>query len=195
MKIAVDIDDTLNVVERVSRAGAYIERNKLPFRLADADSNMFAKVYDWTEDDVLKFIRDGGISAFTEAEVRPHARETLEGWKEAGDEIVILTARQKEWFGNPVNLSRDWLEKRKIPFDEIVAETDDKGRYCIDHGIPVLVEDNPDICLRAQELGVHAVLAVGKHNRARAGEIAFGGANWKQIDAAVRYIRSVLEEE
>lgn len=194
MKIAVDIDDTLNVVERAARAGAYIARNNLPFRLVDENSNMFVKVFDWELGDVLKFIRDGGISAFTEAEARKGAREALEGWRRAGDEIVILTSRRKEWFGNPVNLSRDWLEKRKIPYDEIVAETEDKGEYCIAHGITVLVDDNVDICLRAQELGVNAVLAVGKHNLARAREISYGGANWKQIDAAVRYIRSFEED-
>lgn len=195
MKIAVDIDDTLNIVDRAGRAGAYIERNKLPFKQVDEHANMLVNVFDWSYDDVTAFIRDGGISAFTEAEARAGAREALASWKEDGHEIVVLTARKKEWFGNPVNLSRDWLEKRRIPYDSIVAETEDKGKYCAENGISVLVEDNPDICLGAQAYGVHAVLAVAKHNLARAQEIAFGGANWKQIDAQVRRIAEIVDLE
>lgn len=195
MKIAVDIDDTLNVVERVKYAGAYIARKNLPYRLKDENSNMFLNVYDWNMDEVLRFIREGGEIAFTDAKAREGAREALEGWRKEGHEIVILSSRQKEWFGNPEKLSRDWLEKRRIPYDAIVTETWDKGRYCAEHGISVLVEDNPDLCLAAQERGVYAVLAIGKHNASRAEEIFFGGANWAAIDKAVRRIAHVYGSE
>ena len=85
MKIAVDIDDTLNVLERVRYAGEYIRRNDLPFRLKDPDANAFVDVYDWTMDDVLKFVHEGGgITAFTDAPVRKGAREALTRWKEEG---------------------------------------------------------------------------------------------------------------
>ena len=185
MRIAIDIDDTLNIIDRVRRAGAYIARKELPFKPADVQSNRFVDVYDWTLPDVLEFIRNGGISAFTEAEVRRGAREVLSGLRAAGHEVVILTSRTKEWFVNPEKISRDWLEKRRIPYDELVASIDDKGTYCLEHNIPILVDDNLDICLRAQELGVHAVLAIGNHNRARAGEIRYGGENWVQLGTAL----------
>lgn len=194
MKIAVDIDDTLNIIDRIGKAGAYIERKNLDFHLAREYSNKFVEVYDWEMPDVLEFIRDGGIVAFTDAEVRKGARETLAKWREAGHEIVILTSRSEEWFVNPEKVSRDWLEKRHIPYDELVAEVPiaEKGKYCMEHGIPILIEDDVDSCLAAQQLGVRAVLAVGKHNIHRAQEIKFGGANWKQIDAVVSRLLSIL---
>ena len=192
MKIAVDIDDTLNIVDRAGYAGAYIARKGLPFRLKDAHSNRFVNVYDWTLDDVLEFVHDGGIIAFTDAPARKGAAETLAAWRAAGHEVIVLTARVAEWFGNPEKLSRDWLEKRRIPYDAIVASCADKGGYCVGHGIPVLIDDNPDTCLAAQALGVRAVLAVGRHNLSRAHEVRYGGANWRQIDAAVRHIAALL---
>lgn len=192
MRIAVDIDDTLNIVDRVRYAGEYIRRNGLPFQLRDPDAHMFVKVYDWTLDDVLKFVHEGGITAFTDAPVRKGAQEALTRWKEEGHEIVILTSRLAEWFGNPEKLSRDWLEKRRIPYDGIVAACDDKGAYCAENGIDVLVDDNLDHCLAAQAAGVHAVLAVSKSTVARAREVRYGGANWKQIDAAVRHIAGLI---
>lgn len=194
MKIAVDIDDTLNIIDRVGKAGAYIERKGLDFHLAREYSNKFVEVYDWEIADVLEFIRDGGIVAFTDAEVRKYAREVLTAWREEGHEIVILTARREEWFVNPEKVTRDWLEKRRIPYDEIVTGIPfaEKGKYCKEHDIPILIDDDVTACLRAQQEGVRAVLAVGKHNIHQAKEVRYGGVNWKQIDAAVRHIISLM---
>ena len=187
MKIAIDIDDTLNVVDRAGRAGAYIARKELPFKLVNEHANKFVDVYDWTLPDVMEFVRGGGISAFTEAEARKGAREMLAGLRAAGHEVVILTSRSKEWFVNPEKVSRDWLEKRRIPYDEIVTGVPfvEKGRYCVEHNIPILVDDDMDACHAAQSLGVNAVLAIRESNRARASEIRYGGESWTQIGAVL----------
>ena len=195
MKIAVDIDDTLNIIDRAARAGEYIKHQNLPFKLVDPNSCAFIEMYDWKEEDVLRFIREGGITAFTDAEARKWAKEVLEGWQKDGHEVVILTARKKNWFENPEKLSRDWLEKRHIPYDELVADVafGEKGKYCAENDIAVLVDDSIEACLDAQAHGVRAVLAVNRCNLPRAKEIRYGGANWRQIDAAVRHIISVIE--
>lgn len=192
MRIAVDIDDTLNILDRVRYAGEYIRRKELPFKLVDADAHAFAEVYDWTLDDVLTFVHEGGITAFTDAPVRKGARETLAHWREAGIEVIVLTSRVSAWFGNPEKVSRDWLEKRRIPYDSLAADVPDKGAYCAEHGIDVLVDDNLTQCLSAQEKGVYAVLAVSRSTLERAHEIHYGGANWRQIDAAVAHIAGLL---
>lgn len=185
MKIAVDLDDTLSVVDRVTRPSGYIARMGLPFKLVDRYSHSLEKTFDWTLPDVLEFVHAGGVTVFTEAEARKGVRETLSALRAAGHSVTVLTARTKEWFEGPEQVSRDWLEKRKIPYDEVVAECRDidKGAYCIEHGIKVLVDDSLETCLRAQELGVQAVLAVGRHNAARAHEVKYGGADWRQIGA------------
>lgn len=67
MKIAIDIDDTLNVIERARYAGAYIEKERLPFRVVDPFANAFVRVCDWSEEDVIRFIGAGGAAAFIEA--------------------------------------------------------------------------------------------------------------------------------
>ena len=193
MRIAVDIDDTLNILERVRYAGEYIRRNDLPFKLKNPDANAFVEVYDWTMDDVLKFVREGGgITAFTDAPVRRGACEALTRWKEEGHTIVILTSRLPTWFANPEKISRDWLEKRRIPYDALVAECEEKGRYCAEHGIDVLIDDSLSQCLAAQAWGVYAVLAVSRATIARAREVHYGGANWKQIDAALAHIAGLI---
>lgn len=192
MRIAVDIDDTLNAVDRVRYAGEYIRRKNLPFRLVDENAHMLEKVYDWSHDDVLEFVHDGGITAFTDAPARKGAKEVLERWRAAGIEVIVLTSRVAEWFGNPEKLSRDWLEKRHIPYDGLVASCADKGAYCAQNNIDILIDDSVEQCLSAQGKGVYAVLAVSRATLERAREVHYGGANWKQIDAAVTHIAGLM---
>ncbi len=190
MKIAVDLDDTLSVVDRVTRASGYIERYNLPFRLKDENAHALVNVFDWGIDDVLKFIREGGITVFTDAEARRGAREVLTALKRAGHEIVVLTARQREWFVNPEKVSRDWLEKRRIPYDEIVADVpfEEKGSYCREQNIPILIDDSLTTCLSAQAQGVSAILMVDKHNLSRASEVSYRASNWKQVAGILKVL-------
>ena len=103
-----------------------------------------------------------------------------------------MTSRMASWFGNPEKVSRDWLEKRHIPYDALAADIADKGAYCAAHGIDILVDDSLEQCRSAQEKGVNAVLAVSRATLERAHEVRYGGANWKQIDAAVAHIVGLL---
>ena len=113
MKIAIDIDDTLNVIERARYAAAYLEKEGLPFRVTDPCANAFVRVCDWSEEDVIRFIGAGGAAAFIEALPREGAQKTLSRWKEAGHTIVILTARLKSWFGDPPSTSSSPTAKRR----------------------------------------------------------------------------------
>lgn len=194
MKIAVDIDDTLNVVDRLGRASAYAARLRLPYKVKNENSNFFVEVLDWDEEAVLQFMRAGGIAAFTEAEAKKGAAQALAALRAAGHEIIILTARQKLWFGNPVSVSRDWLQKRKIPYDEIVAEVWDKGAYCAEHGIEILVDDNPDILLEAERRGVRTVLFLGKHNLSRASSF-LAAPNWQAAKEHLFFLTELITVE
>lgn len=193
MKIAVDLDHTLSSPDFVGRASAYIARKGLPFRLIDPDSHKLRDCFDWSEEDAVRFLNEGGIATFTEAEAKEGAAETLGRWREEGHTVVIVTARRKEWFGNPDSLTRDWLEKRRIPYDELVTSCDEKGKYCAENGISVLVDDRVKNCVQAQNFGVYAVLAADRSNLAQAKEVSFAGSSWKLIREKVDQIVRMLE--
>lgn len=188
MNIAVDIDDTLNLVQRAKFAEAYIKRNHLPFEITDPYADKFVKVVNWSEEDAIAFIKDGGMVVFTDAPVRKGAREALEHWRAQGHAITVLTSRPKEWFVNPEAISRDWLQKRKIPYDTLVAQCADKGSYCREHHIDVLVDNDVDHCVAAQNAGVCAVLAAGRHCMNRLNEAEYYASDWEGIERCVAEI-------
>ncbi len=194
MKIAIDLDDTISRVDRVSRPLGYITRNQLPFRLIDENAQAFVRVFDWGMEDVLRFFRAGGISAFTEAELRPFAKEVISAWRKAGHEITILTARSKEMFQNPEKLTRDWLEKRKIPYDKLVIEKD-KGAYCAEHGIDLFLDNDVENCLAVQARGICTILMVSQDSLFRAHEVGFTCANWKRVKETVEKIERIRDLE
>ncbi len=188
MKIAVDLDDTLSVVDRVTQAQEYITRMRLPFTLKDRNAHAIVEVFDWELADVLRFVHAGGETVFTQAEPRKGAREALLAFREAGHTVTVLTARTKEWFSDPEKVSRDWLEKHRIPYDDIVAGVSEKGAWCLRRGYGALIDDSFETCLSAQEQGVHAILFTDKSNRARADMISYRGETWEEIAKAVEKI-------
>ena len=193
MKIAVDIDDTLNTIERAQYAGAYIRENNLPFHITDPNANAFVRVANWSEDDVIKFIHAGGYQAFRDALPREGAREVLTRWKGEGHTVLILTARLKSWFQDPYALSLHWLKKYGFPFEELVADVEEKGAYCREHAVDVLIDDNLTHLRSAREHGVAPVLAVRAATMGAKEEFPFRGETWEEIEAAVAKIAQEKE--
>lgn len=188
MKIAIDIDDTLTQVDRVTAVEKYLKENGLPFKIVDPDAHALIGLCDWTREDVTRFIKNGGDKLFLNAPIRKGARETIEQWRAAGHEIIILTARITEWFQDPAGESRKQLDGSGIPYDEVIADVWEKGEYCLRHGIEILIEDNFEICQKAQSLGVKAVMFVDRHNLNQAKKIKYAGSNWEHIASAVEFI-------
>lgn len=188
MNIAIDIDDTLNIVRRAEYAEAYLDRHReLPFRIVDPDANEFVRICDWTLPDVIECMRDGGTNAFRLAEARPDAADVVGGWKRDGYGVTILTARLPEWFGDPVSFSCEWLNEKSIPYDKIEAAVlpADKGAYCAANGVDVLVDDNIASCLGAEAAGVDAILAL-REGASASGVVRYEAASWRDIDRIVR---------
>ena len=188
MKFAIDIDDTLTKVDRVTPAKQYITQNGLSFQLVNPDAHTIRDIFDWTQEDVMRFIWSGGYKTFSEAPVREGARATIEKWRAAGHHITILTARSGDWFAQPVELSREQLLKNNIPYDELVVDVYEKGAYCKEHGIQILIEDNFEICKLAQELGVTAIMFLDKHNLCHKDEITYTVSSWEQAASLVEQI-------
>ena len=191
MKIAIDIDDTITKVDRVTPSQQYITQNHLPFQLVNPDAHAIRDIFDWTQEDVMRFIWSGGGQIFTEAPARQGAKEVIEELCAQGHRITILTARSGDWFPDPIALSRKQLERNQIPYDELVADVYEKGKYCVENDIEVLIEDNFEICKLAQELGVKAIMFLDKHNIDHQDEIEYTVSDWAQVAHTIgRILRS-----
>lgn len=53
-----------------------------------------------------------------------------------------------EWFPDDLKndvekITKNWLKENKIYYDEIVFDVKDKGKYCKDNNINIMIEDDP----------------------------------------------------
>lgn len=92
-----------------------------------------------------------GKSWMLDCPMRACAAEVIRKLREEGHEIWIVTARHHtdphmdgmlEGETLP-EATRKWLQKSGIVYDQIAFGTYDKGEYCRENGIEVMIEDDP----------------------------------------------------
>ena len=82
---------------------------------------------------------------------KKYASEVINKLKNEGNLIYIITARKNndEWFPDFLKedvegITKKWLKENKIYYDEIVFDVKDKGKYCKNNNIDIMIEDDPN---------------------------------------------------
>ena len=96
---------------------------------------------------VVEYIQSLDIIHDIDKELGDELKEKL---KSEGNKIYIITARRNgdEWFPDDLKndvekITKNWLKENKIYYDEIVFDVKDKGKYCKDNNINIMIEDDP----------------------------------------------------
>ena len=149
MNIGIDIDGVLTNFEREALDFATkisVEENwPIEVNLSEYDE---IKAFNWNEEQAEKFWNKYLIKYFTETPVRNFAPEVIEKLRKEGNKIYLITARNdygmpKEHLGEVQNITKEWLKKQNIKYDEIIFATE-KLQPCIENKIDVMIEDCPD---------------------------------------------------
>jgi len=150
MRIGIDIDGVLTDIERfmIDHGTKFCFENKIEesITLGEYDD---AKMFNCNEEYVIEFWRRNLIDYFENYPIRDFAKEIIEKLKEEGNEIYIITARDDygvppEYIGKVREITKDWLDKNKIPYDKLIFTQESKLPYCIENYVEVMVEDSPD---------------------------------------------------
>ena len=81
----------------------------------------------------------------------PHAVETVNRWHDSGHSIHILSHRAER----SLTATRRWLDGIGLRHEELWGG-DDKVARCRELGVDLLIDDSPDILLRALDAGIRA---------------------------------------
>lgn len=73
-------------------------------------------------------------------------------------EIIIITARNKKECEIPYNLSYNYLTKKGINFDDLFVEIMDKGKFCYENKIDLLIDDSIKNCSDVNEYGIDTII-------------------------------------
>lgn len=153
MRIGVDIDGVLNYrQELVTACGAKFCVETGKGHLQDLSVHHLRPMFGWDEETRYQFWVKYGWQQMMVWPAQAYAAEVIEKLREAGHEVWIVTARSErdpEVDGKPKNMTwqevtEKWLTENHIQYDRMCFDIQDKGEFCRNNGIEVMVEDNPD---------------------------------------------------
>ena len=85
--------------------------------------------------------------------------------QEEGNEIILITARDYEEFSSPYELTKQFLKDNNICYDKLYVGIKEKGRFCKENGIYVLVDDSITQCKSEKENNIPHLLLDNTFNR------------------------------
>lgn len=158
MKIGIDIDGVLNYrQEFVMACGAKFCVETGKGALVNPKSHHLSEMYGWDKATRDEFWYQYGKYQMIEWSAVIYAAEVIRKLREAGNEIWIVTGRNNgdnRVEGMPEgasweDMTKAWLKENGIVYDKIAFDLgrpapNDKGTFCRENGIDVMIEDLPE---------------------------------------------------
>ena len=160
MRIGIDIDDTLtNTYEYTIRVISKIynlDYKKLLRKKMNYDELKinYPKVFE--KETYEKEIKN--------VKLKENAKKVINKLYK-NNEIIIITARNKNECKLPYNLCYNYLTKNKIKFNELIVEAMDKGRICYENKIDLFIDDSINNCLNVLEYGIDTFIFDNIYNK------------------------------
>lgn len=151
MRIGIDIDGVLNSqYDFCIDYGTKFCNELGKYKLENVDVIDTTDMYLWGEDVAHQFWDKYRKDLVVTLPAKKYSSEVIEKLKKEGNKIYIVTARKNndEWFptslkSNIEDITKKWLEENNIYYDKIVFGVKDKGEYCKNNLIDVMIEDDP----------------------------------------------------
>ena len=151
MRIGIDIDGVLNSQYNFCIDYGTKFCNELgKYSLKNIDVINTEDMFLWDEDTAHKFWDKYREDLVVKLPAKTHSSEVIRKLREEDNLIYIITARKNndDWF--PESLKKDleritkkWLNENKIYYDEIAFGVKDKGEFCKENNIDIMIEDDP----------------------------------------------------
>lgn len=168
MNIGIDIDDTLSNsfesvfadsqkfdIEELGNTGKVQKYGKID------NHNYIETMYPhWTNNQIDLFWDKYFINMLTIATPKEYAAEIIQKLQNEGNRIIIITSRYEVVPGEKVveNYSKKWLDKNKIPYDELILDAQDKLKAAKEAGVQLFIDDSIQHCKRMQEGNIKTFL-------------------------------------
>lgn len=145
MKIGIDVDNTITTTMPILKAYCKKYNDEVVKRNLEMNEKGYntLNLYEWTHEENKDFCSKYLEEVVSQAEVKENAQEVIEEIRNEGNEIFIITARSQPRFKDPYNLTKDFLDKNNIVYDEIIVNCEDKYKYCKENDIEIMMDDEP----------------------------------------------------
>lgn len=145
MNIGIDIDNTITTTLPILKEYCKRYNEEVVRRNLIMNEKGFAtfNLYDWTKEEEMDFCDKYLEEVVMKAKVKENASEIIKKLKKEGNYIYIITSRKKPHFKNPYSLTKCFLEKNQIEYNELIVECEDKYTFCKENNIDIMIDDEP----------------------------------------------------
>lgn len=144
LTIGIDIDDT--ITKTLEKAEEYLINHDeyIPYEELCGIKTSRA----------IKFAQERLETIQKECQPKDNVIEVLKRLKSKGNRIIIITARGSDLDYNYETITKEYLKKYNIPYDDIIFESVNKGLDCKNSNIDILIDDREYNLDSAIEYGI-----------------------------------------
>lgn len=193
LKIAIDVDDCISNTIEVDFATCFLYNKKLhpdDSKLYRANYHNAPTIFGFDEKTDDDFYMEQRRQVVLNGWITPKfmAKEIIDELSAQGHEIIILTSRGDMYWGDAKKETRKWLKKYGIHYSELVANCQDKGEFCKENLIDILIEDNQKYAQQANDSGIHSIIMLQEFNKDYENKLNKFASCWPEVPYKVEEI-------
>ena len=166
MNIGIDIDDTINNLhEMIMKYGTEFNNNRnIDFKI-NPNEWYWDKAFGWDDNLAKEFLEESIEISYLNASIKENAAKIINKLHDEGNKIIIITSRSKLHCKDPYSISKTWLDKKEIIYDEIVVDALDKGSVCKKYKIDVFIDDHIQFCEGVSKEKINVLMFDSPYNQ------------------------------
>lgn len=149
MKIGIDIDDTItnSSIIFIKYAIEYNKKYKIEHKI-DTTQLDHNKAFGWNKIDQKRFLKEYLSKIFDEVTPNKNSVWAINNLKKQGNKIYFITARNEKEAKDTYTITKKWLVKNRINYDELIINCFNKSDICKEKNVDIFIDDNFDNCLK-----------------------------------------------
>ncbi len=170
MNIGIDIDNVISNFDEVLKK-EFLEHDKVLRNTGIVDENLYITegMFDWSKEEINSFYYPN-IERIAKSLIPINgSKEYIDKLKSEGHFIYIITGRDNGEYSNPIEMTKEWLNKYNIYYDKLIfndsKDKNSKVIVCIENDIDVMIDDSSKICKSCLDNGITALLMDKPCNR------------------------------
>lgn len=160
MTIGLDIDDTMtNSSELIEK---YAKDYFSSYNLELINSILHAKVI---EGELLDFYNIYLPEMMEKYQLKDYVKEVIDRLRAQGHKVIIITARGYTVQKGLIDITKEYLKKHDIKFDDIVFRAFDKSDICLKYNVDIMIDDSISVLEKVKNNGIKTLLFTSVNNQ------------------------------
>lgn len=186
MNIGIDIDDTISkTTEMIDIFAQKFTEGELKRSFTINEKNVtdpyWAKeTYSWTEKECDRFFEIYYEKIMENLEPKEDVIDAINHLAKS-NKIIIITARWDKENKIMAQITKNWLEKHQIHYDQLYVGHKDKRQLVTENNVEIFIDDNYKTCKQISELNVRTLIMNSRLNKNIKDDKLERVFSWKEI--------------